>query len=228
MWGEAHMDGTHDSGTGHDQYAEDRRWMAALLDETHIDHNRRWREAETYIHNVVAHWCFAAGAGRASAKVEDLQSACMEAISKSLGSFRHDSALTTWMHSVILLRLKKYLRDTGRQKRDPRRTIRLEESHLAHATAPDNEDPASLVIGNELLLRIEAELRAHTNKHIYTVFMLIAIQRRRGTEVAAMLDISQPHVSNLLREARSLLRRSPALRPWLDDYLASERDEAME
>lgn len=221
------MEDAPDSGIEHDQYAEDRRKMAALLDETHIDHDRCWSEVEKYIGGLVGHWCFAAGSARDAPEVEDLQSVCLEAIARSLGSFRHDSALTTWIHSVILLNLKKHLRDTRRQKRDPRRSTRLEESHLAQAAAPDKDGPASLVAGNELLAAIEAALRAHTNPHIYTVFMLIAVAGWRGTEVAAALNISQPHVSNLLREARALLRRSPALRPWLADSLG-ESAEAME
>ena len=147
---------------------------------------------------------------RDDAEAEDaLQDAYLHAY-RSLGRFRGDAALTTWLSRLVLNECY------GRMRRHARRenVVPMVSSNTAdidiEAMRPsDSEPPDSAVARAEMRALIERKLDELPDS-FRTVFILRTVEELSVEETAPCLDIAEATVRSRHFRARSLLREALA------------------
>ena len=147
---------------------------------------------------------------RDDAEAEDaLQDAYLHAY-RSLGRFRGDAALTTWLSRLVLNECY------GRMRRHARRenVVPMVSSNTAdidiEAMRPsDSEPPDSAVARAEMRALIERKLDELPDS-FRTVFILRTVEELSVEETAQCLDIAEATVRSRHFRARSLLREALA------------------
>jgi RNA polymerase sigma factor (sigma-70 family) len=137
-----------------------------------------------------------------------LQEAYLSAY-KSIGQFRGDAALFTWLSRLVLNEC------FGRLRRETRRqnVIPLVEpgTHvdLELMSADDSDSPDKAVAGAELRAMLERKLDALPDV-FRVVFMLRSVEEMSVEETAQCLDIPEATVRSRHFRAKSMLRESLA------------------
>jgi RNA polymerase sigma-70 factor (ECF subfamily) len=146
---------------------------------------------------------------RDDAEAEDaLQEAYLQAY-RSLGSFRAEAKLSTWLARIVaneaLMRLRK---QTRRADIVPMQSADASEVEQVMESETDNAPDTSAARG-EMRHLLEAQIDALPEAY-RTVFMLRAVEELSAEETAAVLDIPPATVRTRLFRARSLLREALA------------------
>ena len=146
---------------------------------------------------------------RDDAEAEDaLQEAYLQAY-RSLGSFRAEAKLSTWLARIAaneaLMRLRK---QTRRADIVPMQSADASEVEQVMESETDNAPDTSAARG-EMRHLLEAQIDALPEAY-RTVFMLRAVEELSAEETAAVLDIPPATVRTRLFRARSLLREALA------------------
>jgi len=153
---------------------------------------------------------------RDDAEAEDaLQEAYLQAY-RTLGSFRGDARLSTWLARVVaneaLMRLRKHTRRSAILPIQPG----LADEEINHRTHGSMEkEPETFARRAEMRKLLEERIDALPNAY-RSVFMLRAVEEYSVEETAAILQIPEATVRSRFFRARSLLREG----------LASEADLA--
>ena len=143
------------------------------------------------------------------AEAEDaLQEAYLQA-HRSLGSFRAEAKLSTWLVRIVaneaLMRLRKR---TRRAEIVPMQSADSPEVEQVMETDTDNA-PDTRAARAEVRRLLEAQIDALPEAY-RTVFMLRAVEELSAEETAEVLDIPAATVRTRLFRARSLLREALA------------------
>ena len=146
---------------------------------------------------------------REDAEAEDaLQEAYLQA-HRSLGSFRAEAKLSTWLARIVaneaLMRLRKQMR---RADIVPMQSADAPEVEQVMASDTDNA-PDTRAARGEMRQLLETQIDALPEAY-RTVFMLRAVEELSAEETAAVLDIPAATVRTRLFRARSLLREALA------------------
>jgi RNA polymerase sigma-70 factor (ECF subfamily) len=146
---------------------------------------------------------------RDDAEAEDaLQEAYVQAY-HSIGSFRGEAKLSTWLARIVaneaLMRLRK---QTRRAEILPLQPATAQELEQASDTDMNNA-PDTSAERKEMRLLLEAQIDALPDAY-RTVFMLRAVEELSVEETADVLEIPQATVRTRFFRARSLLRESLA------------------
>ena len=146
---------------------------------------------------------------RDDAEAEDaLQEAYLQA-HRSLGAFRAEAKLSTWLARIVaneaLMRLRK---QTRRADIVPMQSADASEVEQVMESETDNAPDTSAARG-EMRHLLEAQIDALPEAY-RTVFMLRAVEELSAEETAAVLDIPPATVRTRLFRARSLLREALA------------------
>jgi RNA polymerase sigma-70 factor, ECF subfamily len=146
---------------------------------------------------------------RDDAEAEDaLQEAYLQAY-RSLGSFRAEAKLSTWLARIVaneaLMRLRKR---TRRADIVPMQSADASEVEQVMERDTDNAPDTSAARG-EMRHLLEAQIDALPEAY-RTVFMLRAVEELSAEETAAVLEIPAATVRTRLFRARSLLREALA------------------
>lgn len=133
-----------------------------------------------------------------TAEAEDLTQEVFIQLFRKMGSFRGDSAFTTWLHRMTVNQVLMHFRKRG---------VRLEQ------TTEDGETPVQVVIGTEnpnampVVDRIALDAAIERLPPGYrTVFVLHDIEGHEHEEIARMLGCSVGTSKSQLHKARMKLR----------------------
>jgi RNA polymerase sigma-70 factor, ECF subfamily len=144
------------------------------------------------------------------AEAEDaLQDAYLQAY-RTMGSFRGESKLSTWLARIVaneaLMRLRKQARRASIVPLQP--GVALEEFNQITEGSMEKE-PEGMAGRSEMRKLLEARISALPGAY-RTVFMLRAVEEYSVEETAAILGIPEETVRSRLFRARSLLREGLA------------------
>ena len=143
---------------------------------------------------------------RDDAEAEDaLQEAYVQAY-RSMGTFRAESKLSTWLARIVaneaLMRLRKATRRAEIVPIQPAATVQ----DIEHITDSDmNKAPDAAAERRQLRRVLESQIDALPDTY-RTVFMLRAVEELSVEETAAVLDLPAATVRTRFFRARSMLR----------------------
>ena len=148
----------------------------------------------------------ARSAMRDDAEAEDaLQEAWLSAY-RSIGQFRGESTLSTWLSRMVLNECLGRLRKSARRQN----VIPMVASDDMDTMTPDDGDvPYKTLVRSEMLALIEKKLD-ELPEDFRIVFVLRAVEELSVEETAACLDIPEATVRSRHFRARGLLRESLA------------------
>ncbi len=133
-----------------------------------------------------------------TAEAEDLAQEAFIQLFRKIGSFRGDSAFTTWLHRLTVNQVLMHFRKRG---------VRMEQ------TTDDGETPVQIVQGTENPNRMPVVDRIALDHAIAqlppgyrTVFILHDIEGHEHEEIARMLGVSVGTSKSQLHKARMKLR----------------------
>jgi len=133
-----------------------------------------------------------------TAEAEDLAQEVFIQLFRKIGSFRGESAFTTWLHRLTVNQVLMHFRRKG---------VRLEQ------TTEDGESPVQVVRGTEDPARMRVVDRIALDKAVgqlppgyRAVFVLHDVEGREHEEIARMLGCSVGTSKSQLHKARMKLR----------------------
>jgi RNA polymerase sigma-70 factor, ECF subfamily len=143
-----------------------------------------------------------------ASEAEDLSQEVFIQLFRKIGSFRGESAFTTWLHRLTVNQVLMHFRKRG---------VRMEQ------TTEDGETPVQVVHGTENPMQMPVVDRIALDKAISqlppgyrTVFILHDVEGHEHEEIARMLGCSVGTSKSQLHKARmklrGLLRKQAALR----------------
>jgi RNA polymerase sigma-70 factor (ECF subfamily) len=145
---------------------------------------------------------------RDDAEAEDaLQDAYLTAF-RTIGQFRGDAALATWLSRVLLNEcFARLRRDTRRQKVVP--IVQPDESEVDAIPQEDSERPDRILARKQLRALIESKLDA-LPEAFRLVFVLRSVEDLSVEETARTLDIPEATVRSRYFRAKAMLREALA------------------
>ena len=133
-----------------------------------------------------------------SAEAEDLAQEAFIQLFRKIGSFRGESAFTTWLHRLTVNQVLMHFR---------KRSVKLEQ------TTDEGETPVQVVVGTENPAQMPVVDRIALDKAIgqlppgyRTVFVLHDVEGHEHEEIARMLGCSVGTSKSQLHKARMKLR----------------------
>jgi RNA polymerase sigma-70 factor (ECF subfamily) len=133
-----------------------------------------------------------------ASEAEDLAQEVFIQLFRKIGSFRGESAFTTWLHRLTVNQVLMHFRKRG---------VRMEQ------TTEDGETPVQVVVGTENPLQMPVVDRIALDKAISqlppgyrTVFILHDVEGHEHEEIARMLGCSVGTSKSQLHKARMKLR----------------------
>ncbi len=133
-----------------------------------------------------------------SSEAEDLAQEVFIQLFRKIGSFRGESAFTTWLHRLTVNQVLMHFRKRG---------VKMEQ------TTEDGETPIQVVLGTENPLQMPVVDRIALDKAISqlppgyrTVFILHDVEGHEHEEIARMLGCSVGTSKSQLHKARMKLR----------------------
>ena len=133
-----------------------------------------------------------------ASEAEDLAQEVFIQLFRKIGSFRGESAFTTWLHRLTVNQVLMHFRKRG---------VRMEQ------TTEDGETPVQVVAGTENPMQMPVVDRIALDKAISqlppgyrTVFILHDVEGHEHEEIARMLGCSVGTIKSQLHKARMKLR----------------------
>ena len=146
---------------------------------------------------------------RDDAEAEDaLQDAYLSAY-RSIGQFRGDAALSTWLSRLVLNECMNRLRRQARRDNVVQMVTPPSESELDAMSAPHADTPDKALVRAEMRALLERKLD-ELPEAFRVVFVLRCVEEMSVEETAQCLDIPEATVRSRLFRSRSLLRESLA------------------
>lgn len=125
---------------------------------------------------------------------------------RSMGSFRADARLSTWLVRIVVNAALGRLRRTGAQVLPLNAEMDAERETLeTHMQANPDDQPETSAMRAQIRQQIEARIDALPDT-FRTVFMLRGVEEMSVEEAALALDIPQATVRSRFFRARSILR----------------------
>jgi len=176
---------------------------ASLVDRLRLG-DRTAAQAIVQKHNQML-WRIARGIMHSDADAEDVvQNAYVRALT-SIGSFRGESSLATWLSRIVV---NEALRRRGQQKR-PAESVELADDlppgHPGSATMPRPASPEAAVAREQIRRLVEAAIDALPTP-FRVVFMMRIIEQMSINDTAASLGIPVATAKTRLHRANQQLR----------------------
>lgn len=142
---------------------------------------------------------------------EDARDAVQDAllnVTKSIGSFRGNARLSTWLHRIVVNAALMRIRT---RKRKPEESIEdllprfLEDGHQAEPAGPWRESALELIERDEVRQTVRESIQELPEDY-RAVLLLRDVEERDTQETAELLGISAGNVKVRLHRARQALR----------------------
>ncbi|WP_460551502.1 RNA polymerase sigma factor [Hymenobacter daeguensis] len=142
---------------------------------------------------------------RNAEEAEDVAQEVFVEVHQTIGRFRGEAALSTWLYRLATSRALKNLRRARTKKRFAYFTSLLGFGNQALPEPPDHAHPQALLEGQQLLQLLLAHV-ARLPEQQQVAFTLRHEQELSYEQIAAVLDTTVPAVESLLFRARKTLR----------------------
>ncbi|AHJ97411.1 RNA polymerase sigma factor [Hymenobacter swuensis] len=143
---------------------------------------------------------------RSPEEAEDVAQEVFVEVYQTIGRFRGEAALSTWLYRLATSQALKQRRKARAKKRFAFLTSLLGANQEALHERPDNQHPLALLEGRQQQQQLlDAITRLPDSQQV--AFTLRHEQELSYEEIAAVLDISQSAVESLLFRARQSLRK---------------------
>jgi RNA polymerase sigma-70 factor, ECF subfamily len=136
---------------------------------------------------------------RSTSEAEDLTQEVFVHLFRKLGSFRGESALTTWLHRITVNQVLMHFRKTSTRSEKTTR-----EGETPVQTALGTENPSRMAVVDRVALE---EAISRLPRGYRTVFILHDVEGHEHGEVARMLGCSVGTSKSQLHKARMRLRQ---------------------
>lgn len=142
---------------------------------------------------------------------EDARDAVQDAllnVTKSIGSFRGNARLSTWLHRIVVNAALMRIRTRKRKPEDSIEDLLprfLEDGHQAEPAAPWRESALELLERDEVRQTVRASIQELPEDY-RAVLLLRDVEERDTQETAQLLSISPGNVKVRLHRARQALR----------------------
>ena len=140
-------------------------------------------------------------------EAEDLAQETFIEIHKSIGKFRGQSSLSTWIHQIAVSKSLDFVRKQQRQKRGGKlmKLLKIGKDTI-DIPAPSSNQPDSIIEQNERRNVLNAALSKLPEKQ-HVAFVLSKYDGLSNNEVAKTMKLSVSSVESLLHRAKSKLRQ---------------------
>lgn len=193
-------------------YYADHELVEALRNRMHPNHDDAWTDWMRQV-LMILHCNRLAWSGDAAADCDDLAQVARMELVRALPKFRYASRFLTWAHQVVVLSVKRYLRDSYARKRAVRpESLDLLSIRVDLATESAVMDQA--VEARLLIDRVEAILTSYPDERMIEIFWLWACADQRVEEIGGQMQLSVSRVRTLLANLRSYLCQHPEIRDW--------------
>jgi RNA polymerase sigma factor (sigma-70 family) len=189
----------------------DHKQVAALTDQRSLEHRDAWAWVEREIARVAKIKGLSWSRDRI-VEISDLVQTVVTEIVRSLGDYRFESSLRTWLHGVTVRRLRRFHRDSSAAKR----AGQIEPIDAAAEQALEwglSEQP---IMASLLAAEITRVLSITGDKRYARIFLMHTVGDMSSNEIGQRLRLHPSRVRALLKIARDLLRQNPGLRSWVE------------
>src|SRR5687767_8644072 len=144
------------------------------------------------------------GPGRAggSAEVEDLLQEVFVVVQRRLGSFRGESALTTWLYAITVLVVN------GRRRKERWRSLLWRRAEPELQMQHEPELPVAEDFERAEASRLVYTVLNELSERDRTLLILFELQRLSGAEIAAVLETKEANVWVGLSRARTRFKKA--------------------
>lgn len=139
-------------------------------------------------------------------EAEDVAQEVFVEVYRSIGRFRGEAALSTWLYRVATSLALKHRRRARARKRFARFTSLLGLSHQGAPEPPDHAHPQALLEGQQQLQLLLDQI-ARLPEQQQVAFLLRHEQELSYADIAAILETTVPAVESLLFRARQTLQK---------------------
>ena len=146
---------------------------------------------------------------------EDLSQEVFIEVYRSIGAFKGQSKLSTWVYSIALSKAKDFVKYKSRQKRDSDKNVRIEQETQVIQISDYRPNGEDLLVNADRMKTLKNALNALPPRQ-KSAFTLVKIEGYSYQETADLLSISVSSVESLLFRANKGLRTS------LQSYYISE------
>ncbi len=145
-------------------------------------------------------------------EAEDVAQEVFEEVYKTVGSFRGEASLATWLYRITTSRALKKERDRKRKKRFAFLTSLFDDDEPQKHDPPDYQTPETMLEANERIRLINGAVHslAESQKVAFTLHYQEDLSYQ---EIAAVMQTSVSAVESLLFRARQALRKK--LTPYI-------------
>jgi RNA polymerase sigma-70 factor, ECF subfamily len=133
--------------------------------------------------------------------VEDLLHEVFLVVQRRLGSFRGDSALTTWLYAITVLVVN------GRRRKESWRRLLWRRAEPELELDYDSDAPVHADFERAEASRLVYAVLNDLSERDRTLLILFELERLPGAEVAAIVNLSEANVWVALTRARARFRK---------------------
>lgn len=146
---------------------------------------------------------------------EDLVQSVFLELARSIGSFRGESAFSTFVGGITIRIARRARRPTAWQ----RRSTPLLEEPVVEGTEPEHK------VNADELLRRAMSLLDDLPEVQRTAFVLWALEGHDPATIATMMEATLPATRSRIFYAQKRLAQGAEQDPWLSEWLLGGRDE---
>jgi RNA polymerase sigma factor (sigma-70 family) len=185
--------------------------VAALTDQRSLEHRDAWAWIEHEI-ALVAKIKGLSWSRDRIVELSDLVQTVVAEIVRSLGDYRFESSLRTWLHGVTVRRLRRFHRDSSAAKRSGQ----IEPIDAAAEQALEWGQSEQPIMASLLAAEIARVLSSKGDKRYAHIFLMRTVGDMSSDMIGQRLGLHPSRVRALLKIARDLLRQDPGLRSWVE------------
>lgn len=202
-------------------FHQEHQLITALQDEQSVQHHQAWAWVDYEIMRVAKirrlDW-----SSDQSVEHDDLIQSVRVEVARSLGRYRFESSLRTWLQQVTIRRLSRLHRDNTADKR----AVRPGKIEDAEGETVEWSELEHLANAKALLDEIKRILNSQPDKRLIHIFYMSVVEDWSTEEIGRKLQLHPSRIRALLKYTRDLLRQDRSLQLWRTSTTDNDPDDA--
>jgi RNA polymerase sigma-70 factor (ECF subfamily) len=190
-------------------YHHDHGRVQALFDADRPEHIDAWAQVQRDILASAQRHNLATARDPAISRDDIIQIVQAEIV-RALPSYRYESSLRTWIYSVTVRRLKRFLRDSIAGKR----AVQAESISTLDYEPMDPESIEPIANARALMQQIEQILTHMDGPRTALIFRLHILHDRSAEDIGRYVHLHPSRVRALLVRARQILQADANISTW--------------